>query len=684
MQLAFIDFETFWSTDHSLSRLSPIEYVMHRETELISCSVKIDNAPTDVIFGEAEIKRVLPCLDWSTMYAIAHNMSGFDSMIMAWRLGLKPAMWGCTLAMARPLYAKTVGLSLAKQVAHHRIGVKQDAVLHSTKGRHLVDFSPEEIAAMETYNKADTEQCAALFHKLKGNFTPAELWHLDCNIRMLVEPKFQVDTGLLDTALSVERSNKHKHLIDLARMLRAESAAAIGVDPEIEWSDETSVAEWVRAQLASAPRFAALLTERGVPVPMKASPTDDKKQVPALAKTDEEFIALQESDDEVIAAAARARLAIKSTLVETRIEAFLQTASHLKGKLPVPIHYVGADTTGRDSGFLYNPQNLPSIRDTPRTSDALRKSLRAPKGFKVGVADQSGIELRVNHFLWKVPQSMALYAASPDKADLYKAFAADNLFRIPADQISKQQRQIGKVAQLGLGFGAGAATFQRIARNMAGLDMKLTRTPAPVEWFDEDGHVVQAAREAYAAHTAEITADRVVMAWRQAYAPITEGWKTCGESLSYVSTGSKRAVDPWGLVTTAKDALVLPSGRHINYPNLRFIDDGQTWPDGRSKKSWVYADGRHKTYLTGPKVDENIVQALARDSVFECALRFFKLTKLRPIMRVHDELVYMFPESEAEALLDELQGVMRTPPSWWPEIVLWSAGDIADSYGDAK
>ena len=114
------------------------------------------------------------------------------------------------------------------------------------------------------------------------------------------------------------------------------------------------------------------------------------------------------------------------------------------------------------------------------------------------------------------------------------------------------------------------------------------------------------------------------------------------------------------------------------------MDEGQTWPDGRPKKSWVYGEGRHKAYLTGSKVDENIVQALARDSVFECALRFYKASRMRPIMRVHDELIYMFPESEAASLLAELQGIMRMPPSWWPELVVWSEGDIAPTYGAAK
>jgi len=51
---------------------------------------------------------------------------------------------------------------------------------------------------------------------------------------------------------------------------------------------------------------------------------------------------------------------------------------------------------------------------------------------------------------------------------------------------------------------------------------------------------------------------------------------------------------------------------------------------------------------------------------------------------VHDELVYVVPEDEAELMLDIVQEVMRTPPTWWPELVTWSEGDIADTYGDAK
>jgi hypothetical protein len=51
---------------------------------------------------------------------------------------------------------------------------------------------------------------------------------------------------------------------------------------------------------------------------------------------------------------------------------------------------------------------------------------------------------------------------------------------------------------------------------------------------------------------------------------------------------------------------------------------------------------------------------------------------------VHDELVYVVPEEDAQHVLDTVQRIMRTPPVWWPELITWSEGDIAQSYGEAK
>jgi hypothetical protein len=647
----YVDFESFWSTEHTLSRMSPTEYVMHPDTEIISVAIKVGDAPTYVLFGEQNIRDHLQSLDWSDAMAIGHNMSGFDAMILAWRMGVNPKMYGCTAAMARPKYSKTsalvngkslTGVSLKKLAVELKVGAKLDLEATNTKGKHLCDFSEDELAQMEEYNKVDTDLCAAIFKKLAPSFPKQELLQIDMTTRMLVEPKFLLNYSMVDKALEDVKEEKRRSLLELAHTLGIEQFVAERLD------NGTDIEEQVRAELASAAKFSALLERLGVEAPMKQSPTNPEKRVPALAKTDDGFIALQSHENPVVAAAARARLEVKSTLLETRLQAFLRAADSCDGRLPVPLKYCGADTTGRWSGEQYNMQNLPRI-DTknPKPSDALRMSLKAPKGHKIVVADLSGIELRVNMFLWKVPYAMELFASSPDKADLYRYFAAHDLYNITEDEVTKNQRQVGKVAHLGLGFGAGGATFQKVAKLMGGIDLSLEE------------------------------ATDVVNKYRDAHGEIVNGWKQFQNNLTNIRQGIEASIDPWDMCQVEHEAVRLPSGRRIYYPSLnKQIDNG--------KSEWWYGNGRSKARIYAGKGVENLVQALARDVIAEHAVRFYKDTGLRPSLAVHDELVYVVPEKEAQQQLDHLQGIMRQGVSWWPELVTWSEGDIADCYGEAK
>ena len=378
---------------------------------------------------------------------------------------------------------------------------------------------------------------------------------------------------------------------------------------------------------------------------MKVSKTTGKETF-ALAKTDQALLDLQEHPDAKVQAVVAARLDVKSTILETRLQAFMDNT--IKGKIPMPINYCGADTTGRWSGFIFNPQNLPRIGKDPKHSDALRKSLIAPPGHKVVVADLSGVELRVNHFLWKVPSSMELYQADPEKADLYKDFAS-GLYNVPVEDVTKAQRQIGKVAHLGLGFGAGAKSFERIAKLMGGVEI----TPEESK--------------------------QIVDKWRKQYAELVKGWKAFDNSIQSFWEGVERPIDPWELCMTHEDSVRLPSGRFIRYPNLRKMADER---DG--KMQFYYGEGRHKASLYGGKGVENLVQAIARDIMNDINLKFIKETGNFPALLVHDECVLISPENKAEEHLNILQDIMRTPPDWWPEVILWSEGDIADCYGDAK
>lgn len=640
MDICILDFETFWSSTHSLSKMNPIAYVMHPETEIISLAVKFvrNGTPgeTQVLFGENVIKDFCANTDWSDTMVVAHNNEGFDAMLCAWRLGIKPKMWGCTLAMARPHHAKEAGGSLAKLVAHYGLGVKDQTALMNTKGRHLKDFTPEEIEAMGEYNRADAEQCWGLFKKLLPKTAKDELRLIDMTIRMLVEPQFEVDTALLETTLSTERVRKNAVLLDLATMVGAYQPGM---------SDEEAATAAAKT-LGSAQKFSRLLRDLDVEVPMKTSPTTGNP-APALAKTDEAFLALQRHPDPIVAAAASARLGVKSTLLETRIEAFLDAARATDGRLPVPLKYYGADTTGRWSGWAYNPQNLPRVGKKAKPSDALRNCIRAPKGHKIVVADLSGIELRVNHFLWKVPSSMALFQADPEKADLYKDFAS-NLYNKPLEDVTEDERQVGKVAHLGLGFGAGAATFRKVAKLMAGIDLS-------------EGECIN-----------------IVNLWREEYRQIAEGWRTCHDNLVLMGGNQEGyPIDPWGMCVPGNGGIRTPKG-FIRYPSLRqeIGDDG--------KKEWWYGEGRHKARIYAGKITENIVQHLARCALADHALAVRQQTGCNPALMVHDELVYIAPEAEAQALLDAVQTTMRTPLTWWPELVTWSKGGLADVYGAAK
>lgn len=626
-ELVVGDFETYWSDTHSLSKLSALDYVMSPKTELISLSLKKEGKAV-CVFGEKNIRELVSRIDWSNKLLVAHNNSEFDALIFAFRLGIKPKMWGCTLAMARPIHAKDVGGSLASLVTHYGLGKKDSSALLATKGKHLKDFTPDEIAAMRTYNMMDTEQCYNLFYKLLPQTPKSEMKIIDATIRMLVEPQFVIDEPLLTKTLALEQEHKHNMLAALVDRFGVAST------------------EGVRKVLASAPKFVAFLEENDVPVPMKLNPKG--KSIPALAKSDESFIALTEHENELVAAAAQTRLGVKSTQLETRIGKFIAAAHQCNGRLPVPIKYYGADTTGRWSGFWYNLQNLPRIlRSAPKLSDALRYSLMAPPGYKVVVADLSGIELRINMTLWRVPYAMEMLAADPE-ADLYKPLASE-VMGVPIEGMPKMVRQAGKAMHLGCGFGLRSEEkYIAVAKQMAQI----------VVSFDD--------------------ATTHILGYREKHPEVVRGWKTCHSALDYIHSGNEAQIDSWGLCHTSKEGIVTPKGV-IRYPDLR-----KEMNEESGKTEWVYGTGRKKARIYAGKVDENIVQHLARHVLSDNMLEVRQQTEYWPVHTVHDELIYIVPEDQAQVMLDTVQAVMRTPPVWWPELVTWSEGSFGDNYGEAK
>jgi hypothetical protein len=86
----------------------------------------------------------------------------------------------------------------------------------------------------------------------------------------------------------------------------------------------------------------------------------------------------------------------------------------------------------------------------------------------------------------------------------------------------------------------------------------------------------------------------------------------------------------------------------------------------------------------GPFIVHNCVQHLARYVISDAMLEMKRRTGRNPALSVHDELVYVVDEDDAQDTLDTLQEIMRTPPSWWPELITWSEGSYGDTYGAVK
>lgn len=213
-----------------------------------------------------------------------------------------------------------------------------------------------------------------------------------------------------------------------------------------------------------------------------------------------------------------------------------------------------------------NAQNLPRLGKKPSPADTLRRSLRAPKGHKVVVADLSGIELRMNHFLWQVPSSMELFHKDPAEADLYRAFAS-RLYYVPEAEVTSDQRMLGKIGQLQLQYGSGAAKFQDVAR-LWGAPMRLEE------------------------------AVNIVRTWREMYVEIVRGWRRCSDALHSMARGDEGiALDPWGLCTTVKDGIKTPRG-HIWYPGLH-----------RANDQWQYQNRKTSVKIYGAKIVENCLAA---------------------------------------------------------------------------
>jgi DNA polymerase len=423
MSILTIDFETYYSRDFSLTKITTEEYIRSPHFEVIGVAVKVGDEDTEWFSGTYEqTKQFLQRFNWRESLAVAHNAM-FDAAILTWYFGIKPRGWIDTLSMARAVHGTEVGGSLATLAKHYQLGVKGTEVINAL-GKRRLDFSEEELARYGEYCVNDVNLTYDLLQCLLKGFPQIELRLIDLTIKMYSEPVLVLDKVALTEHLAAVQKKKEDLL------------AKVTVD---------------KATLMSNPQFADVLTSLGVTPPTKISPTTGRETL-ALAKNDEEFKALAEHPNPEVQALVAARLGTKSTLEETRTERFINIAE--RGKMPVPLKYYAAHT-GRWGGTdNLNLQNLP--RQSP-----LKHAIRAPQGYVMIDSDSSQIEART--LAWLAGQ-WDLVDAFTRGEDVYRIMASA-IYGKPVEEITDSERFVGKTTILGAGYGMGAKKFQAQLKN---------------------------------------------------------------------------------------------------------------------------------------------------------------------------------------------------------------------------
>jgi len=323
-----------------------------------------------------------------------------------------------------------------------------------------------------------------------------------------------------------------------------------------------------------------------------------------------------------------------------------------------------AANTGRWGGRRIQPQNFPRssvkqhiiesfLKDLKTQyleeltlmygsfNDILSQSLRGfivpPPGREFIVGDWAGIEARVLAWLAGHDKITKLFA---NDEDVY-IYEARNIYG--KKEINKDERQIGKVAVLALGYGGGVGAFQQMAKT-------------------------------YGVKVSDEKADDVKVKWRSANQPIVKFWYQLEEAAMAAILCPGKLFNV-GMQPNAKIQYKqmgsfllcrLPSGRVISYPYPKIEPKETPW--GEMKDCITYMTEvaiknnkweRVSTY--GGSLAENVTQATAAD-ILRNGIVTLEEDGHEVIFHVHDEIVVEQPIGKST--VERVEQLMCKTPDW--------------------
>lgn len=634
-----LDIETYSTVD--LKKNTVYRYVEDEHWRILICSWCIGQGEIHTAYGHEEISGI-PGLFDPKVKKIAHN-SDFERINFSALKGLHvgtyidpeeyidtavlASLWGYPRSLKG--FCKVVG-GEAKDEAGGRL-INMFSVPNRKGERTLPEERPADWDAYVEYNRQDVISMRDNIYRLGKGFPSAEEYEAWITATRINDRGIKIDTALAGAAHRQYEANKKK---DLARV------------KEITGLDNPN----------SVQQFKGWLANQGFEME-----SIDKAHVAELLERDD-------LPDEVREAVERKQLAALSAATKYVIA---QGSTNSDGRLRGTIKYSNANT-GRMTGVTLSPHNLPrdhftdaeGEHDTDAEQEAIDKLLAgAPVGSEdlkklvrpllVGpftVSDYSAIEARLT--AWAAGEDEVLEAFREGK-DIYVATAE----RMGGEKAGFD-RQRGKAATLGCGFGGGAGALL----NLGGAKIYPKGTPDEVIWKG-------------------LTS--LVETWRVAHPHIVSWWKQVHTAFDKGGPASRRI--PVDVEIVGNDRYVwLPSGRALVYHNCRreYVQpkDRNGKPLPYRRRAWVcdavVGNGTQRRIVGGPTQVENIIQAIGRDLLTH-ALVNVERAGFRTVTHVHDEIV---TETTGGLTVERLSSLMCDLPDWAEGLPVEAAGYTTQRY----
>lgn len=680
--MIWLDLETF-----SAEPIASGVYKYAETARILLCAYALDDAPAvvyDATSGEPWPVELLRRLADPYELIVAHN-SNFDRTVLRRYLPQvgDPARWRDTMICA---YSLSLPGSLADLCELCRLPVDK---AKDADGKRLIRIfcrpqldgcvlsradRPDDWARFVEYCRLDVEAMRSVYYKLPQQLLPSDV----------VWSEWQIDQRINDRGMQID-----------LELVRAASAAAAAAK---EAADQT-VARLTNGRAQSIGELDKLLEfclhECGYSLPdMQRATLEARLSDPALPPVVRDLLS--------------ARLSAGKASVK-KYDALL-ACTNTDGRLRGCLQFMGAVRTGRWTGRLFQPQNLPRGTMSPEeveegiaalksglasvlytdvtalVSNCLRAAICARPGHKLVVADLSNIEGRVLSWLageaWKL-EAFRLYDAGKGP-DLYKV-AYGRAFGIAPEDVSKKQRQIGKVMELAMGYQGGVGAFATFARGY-GVDLsemaRHVRDSCSADDWRSASQAFARAGGATDLGADEWTACEVIKRlWRRAHPAITGFWADADSAVKQVLAGLTPYASA-GRVSFRKCGTylvaTLPSGRPVCYPAARLPGEAsggcafEYYGQIQATRRWSYI----RTYAG--KIVENLTQACARD-VLASSLPAAEAAGYKTVLSVHDELITEVPDDPRFSAAG-LAAIMSSVPSWAGGLPLSAAGFAAYRY----